>query len=101
VLIQLADSVGADISDPAGQLKRKPIPVIRAVLTFATGLCVCRNGNPHPYAGKPCWKLVPEGEGSELDVSAERCRVLKTVTVNKTSDADKEAWCVAPPPLLL
>ena len=35
---------------------------------------------------------MPEGEGEELDVSAERCRVVKVTTVNKVQDADKEAW---------
>lgn len=85
-----------------------------------------KNGNRHIQAGRPCWMLAPEGEGEELDVSADRCRIIKsnpcspwkpqmpivvpfpratpcislflksrfcrTVTVNRTADADKEAW---------
>ena len=47
-------------------------------------------GNAHPYADRPQWKLMPEGQGSELDVSADRCRVVKCITVNRVSDADKE-----------
>ena len=33
---------------------------------------------------------MPEGQGTELDVSADRCRVVKCITVNRVSDADKE-----------
>ena len=53
-----------------------------------------KNGNPSAHAGRPRWKLVPEGEGKELDVSAERCKIIKSATVHKTQDADKEAWDV-------
>jgi hypothetical protein len=51
-------------------------------------------GNAHPYADRPQWKLVPEGQGSELDVSAHRCRVVKCITVNRVADADKEV-CIS------
>ena len=36
-----------------------------------------RQGQPHPHAGKMRWRLVPEGESKELDVSAERCIIMK------------------------
>jgi len=52
-----------------------------------------KNGKPHAFADKPQWKLLPEGQGAELDVSADRCRVVKCLTVNRSSDADKEV-CV-------
>jgi hypothetical protein len=32
-----------------------------------------RKGLPHPHAGKKRWRLTPEGESKELDVSAHRC----------------------------
>ena len=32
-----------------------------------------RKGLPHPHAGKKRWRLTPEGESKELDVSADRC----------------------------
>lgn len=51
-----------------------------------------KQGLQHPAAGRPCWKLVPEGEGQELDVSAERCRVVRAATIKKCADADKEHW---------
>ena len=51
-----------------------------------------KNGKPHAFADRPQWMLVPEGQGAELDVSADRCRVVKCVTVNRVTDADKEAW---------
>ena len=51
-----------------------------------------KNGNPHQFAGRPQWKLLPEGQGLEVDVSADRCRIVKCITVNRVSDADKEAW---------
>eukprot|EP00960_Hanusia_phi_P064608 765843-Hanusia_phi.AAC.1 len=51
-----------------------------------------RSGLPHLHAGRPQWKLAPESEGGEIDVGADRCRIVKAITVNKTADADKEAW---------
>ena len=53
---------------------------------------VTRNGHPHLHAGRPQWKLAPEAEGGEIDVGADRCKIVKAITVNKTADADKEAW---------
>ena len=43
-------------------------------------------------AGRPVWKLVPEGEGKEVDVSAEDCQIIKSKAVKKTVDADLEEW---------
>jgi hypothetical protein len=57
-----------------------------------------KNGKPHAFADRPQWKLLPEGQGAELDVSADRCRVVKCVTVNRVSDADKEAWDILEDP---
>jgi hypothetical protein len=45
-------------------------------------------------AGKPKWKLVPEGEAEELDISALLCTVVKTKAMKRTTDADKEEWLV-------
>ena len=38
------------------------------------------------------YKLVPEGEGRELDVPAARCRQVLAYAVSKTNNADKEVW---------
>jgi hypothetical protein len=42
--------------------------------------------------GRPRWKLEPEGNGSELDVSALRCRVQPSRAVRRVQDADLEEW---------
>ena len=38
---------------------------------------VSRLGSAHPHAGKARWRLVPEGQSRELDVSAERCILVR------------------------
>lgn len=43
-------------------------------------------------AGRPRWRLVPEGEAREIDVSAKRCTPVKHETVVKTPSADKEIF---------
>ena len=53
-----------------------------------------KSGEPHPHAGKKRWRLVPEGESKELDVSAERCIIVRSKTVVNCSDADKELWVI-------
>ncbi|KAJ8613688.1 hypothetical protein CTAYLR_003159 [Chrysophaeum taylorii] len=42
--------------------------------------------------GRPRWRLVPEGEAREIDVSAARCTPIKHETVAKTQSADKEIF---------
>jgi hypothetical protein len=43
-------------------------------------------------AGRPRYKLVPEGEGRELDLPASMCSMVTAFSVSKTLDADKETW---------
>ena len=46
-------------------------------------------------SGKKRYKLVPEGEGEELEgVDAKTCTVVKSVATNKVQDADQEAWLI-------
>jgi hypothetical protein len=46
-------------------------------------------------SGKKKYKLVPEGEGEELEgVQATTCTVVKSVATNKVQDADQEAWAI-------
>jgi len=45
-------------------------------------------------AGKIRWKLVPEGEAEEIDTSAQQCTVVKSKTMKRVSDADKEEWLI-------
>ena len=48
-----------------------------------------------PRSGRTKWKLVPEGQGEELEsVPAVDCTIVKSEAANKVSDADKEAWQV-------
>ena len=48
-----------------------------------------------PRSGRTKWKLVPEGQGEELEsVPAVDCTIVKSEATNKVSDADKEAWQV-------
>ena len=41
--------------------------------------------------GWPRWVLAKD-EGSEMDVSASRCKVCRTKAVNRSADADAEEW---------
>jgi len=43
------------------------------------------------------YKLVPEGEGRELDMPAARCRQMIAYAVSKTNNADKEVWDIVDP----
>lgn len=43
-------------------------------------------------AGRPKWKLVHEGAGKELDISADVCEVVKARTMKGCADADREEW---------
>lgn len=45
----------------------------------------------------PRYKLVPEGEGRELDLPAARCRRVLAYAVSKTMNADKEVWDIVRP----
>jgi hypothetical protein len=47
---------------------------LRMVGTFPE---LTRQGKPHPHVGKRRWRLMPEGESKELDVSAERCIIVR------------------------
>eukprot|EP00039_Didymoeca_costata_P006096 m.87487 g.87487 ORF g.87487 m.87487 type:complete len:779 (-) comp13109_c0_seq5:72-2408(-) len=53
-----------------------------------------RAGTRTENTGKRRWMLAPEGQVPELDVSAFNCRVIKSRTVKKTPNADKEEWCI-------
>src|SRR5262249_4741379 len=49
-------------------------------------------------SGRKKWMLVPESEGMELDVSAERCEVVEFAYVAKgCEDADEEEWDIFEP----
>jgi len=43
------------------------------------------------------YKLVPEGEGRELDLPAARCKQVLAYAVSKTTNADKEVWDIVLP----
>jgi hypothetical protein len=53
------------------------------------------NGRVGMYVGR--YKLVPEGEGRELDMPAARCRQVLAYAVSKTNNADKEVWDIVLP----
>jgi len=36
-----------------------------------------RQGKPHPHMGKKRWRLMPEGASKELDVSGDRCIIVR------------------------
>ena len=42
--------------------------------------------------GRPRWRLVDESLGQELDISSMFCIPVKSRTMKKTADADKEEW---------
>lgn len=44
--------------------------------------------------GKPKWKLVDESHGKEVDISSSYCIPIKSRSMRKTLDADKEEWDV-------
>ena len=51
-----------------------------------------------PREGKTKWKLVPEGQGEELEgVPASDCTIVRSEATNKVSDADREAWQIFDP----
>eukprot|EP00041_Stephanoeca_diplocostata_P027077 m.739801 g.739801 ORF g.739801 m.739801 type:complete len:1039 (-) comp23110_c0_seq5:3234-6350(-) len=58
-----------------------------------------KRGNPTENTGQPRWVLAPEGTAAELDTSAFNCTVIKSRTVRKVQDADKEEWCIVDPTL--
>ena len=53
-----------------------------------------KNGEPTVVTGRDKWMLCPEGTAQEWDVSAFNLRVVKTKTVRKTINADKEEWAI-------
>ncbi|GBG25086.1 High mobility group protein [Hondaea fermentalgiana] len=44
------------------------------------------------HRGRSKWVLVPEGQAQEIDVSAQRCVLVKSCAVKRTADADNEEW---------
>jgi len=44
------------------------------------------------HRGRPKWVLVPEEQAQEIDVSAQRCVLVKSCAVKRTADADNEEW---------
>jgi hypothetical protein len=72
------------------------------VLTYIPDLFWCHlapmrqdgyfNSQKNRSAGRPRWKLVHEGAGKELDISADVCEVVKARTMKGCADADKEEW---------
>jgi HMG (high mobility group) box/LysM domain len=76
----------------------------RYVLTFIPDLKWCHLapmvqdgtfGPDKPKAqGKPKWKLVDESLGKEVDISSSYCIPIKSRSMRKTLDADKEEWDV-------
>jgi hypothetical protein len=53
-----------------------------------------KKGEATEVTGQPRWMLASEGTAEELDVSAFNCTVLKSKTVRKVQDADREEWCL-------
>ena len=44
--------------------------------------------------GRVRWKLVPEGKGTELHISAHRCVLHPARSICRTRDADAEEWVI-------
>ena len=53
-----------------------------------------RKGKAATHVGKPKWMLAPEGTAPELDLTAFNVTVLKSSTIKKTQNADKEEWAL-------
>jgi len=79
------------------------------VLTFIPDLYWCRlcpmqrvgefdEEKYRKHFGRPKWKLIPEGEAVEIDVSASRCEIVPSVAVKRTEDADNEEWDITERP---
>lgn len=76
----------------------------RYVLTYIPDLKWCHLapmvqdgifGDDKPKArGKPKWRLVNESLGREVDISSSYCIPIKSRSMRKTLDADKEEWDV-------
>lgn len=68
------------------------------VLTYIPDLRWCRVAPMWEQGafddGAVRWKLMPEGQGLELDVSAGRCRAVRAVARVAADDADKEEWAI-------
>lgn len=75
---------------------------VRYVLTFIPDLKWCHLapmiqvgvfGPDKPKSeGKPKWKLVDEELGKEVDISSSFCIPIKSKSMKRTLDADKEEW---------
>ena len=48
-------------------------------------------------AGRTRWMLVPEGTQRDLDISAQRCFVVRSKMTADTDNADDEVWDVEDP----
>lgn len=46
----------------------------------------------HKAEGRPKWKLVDESLGKEVDISSSYCIPIKSRSMKRTQDADKEEW---------
>ena len=46
------------------------------------------------FRGKPRWRLVDENSGKELDISSSFCIPIKSHSMRKCEDADKEEWAI-------
>lgn len=49
-------------------------------------------------SGRPRWRLVDEKLGQEMDISSAFCIPVRSKTVKKTADADKEEWDIMDSP---
>ena len=93
-----------------GQVDEDGNPLIYYVLVWHSeaGKCDLVRAKQYGYftgrssrSGQPRYKLVPEGEGGELNnVASEDIRVVYSEAVYKLSDADKEAWNLLEKPRL-
>ena len=51
--------------------------------------------NGHIAEGRPCWMLVAEDQGGEIDVGAGRCHMMEAIEMRGTKEnADTEEWDV-------
>ena len=51
--------------------------------------------NGHVAEGRPCWMLVAEDQGGEIDVGAGRCHMMEAIEMRGTKEnADTEEWDV-------
>jgi hypothetical protein len=76
--------------------------IFRFVLTFIPDLKWCHlapmiqvgtfGSDKRKAEGRPIWKLVDESLGKEVDISSSFCIPIKSRSMKRTQDADKEEW---------